>query len=423
MRPWLFSFLFGLSFFFTLGFPHFVESRQLSQEECPNNDIRDKMNPELRKFFSTPRDQGDMGWCYAFIAADMLSVKLGKPVSSVHVAAIYNAQAFKDIQFKLKTKKRTSSFHLTGPLPQSLEELEEAKQFSLFQGGLIFKAVEFVSKKGEVCTESQVPPERYVFKDLSIQLKMELIAQIRQIDERINKLNNSKGPAYDELQRRRRSLWEEFRELSKASEKVMTFNDVLNKVEQLQSEVANKKRDIGVAYDEMNSTLRGFFQIHKDFDELVSDMLAHNVNFYFSDMMDSLCSEKLKIEEDFEMKIFPSLFLFTSLVSEREKPDSPAAIALLTIKRQLEKGTPVGFGYGASDKILKNAEPRGRHISLITAQRWNDEKNTCEFKVRNTWGQRCSSYVKEVECIESEGSFWISDTRLLDVVKEINYLE
>ncbi len=63
---------------------------RVTQEQCSSLDIRDQMEPEMRAHFSTPRNQGSVGWCYGFVAADLLSVDLGVPISSTFVSATYN---------------------------------------------------------------------------------------------------------------------------------------------------------------------------------------------------------------------------------------------------------------------------------------------------------------------------------------------
>ena len=62
----------------------------LTQEQCTLVDIRRDQNPQLKEFFSPPRNQGLIGWCYGFAAADLLSVEAGTPVSAAHTSAIFN---------------------------------------------------------------------------------------------------------------------------------------------------------------------------------------------------------------------------------------------------------------------------------------------------------------------------------------------
>lgn len=75
-------------------------SYKVKKEQCSNVDIRDK-HPHLREHFSTPADQGSIGWCYAYAAADLLTVEAGVPLSPSHVSSIYNKSIRSNILWRL----------------------------------------------------------------------------------------------------------------------------------------------------------------------------------------------------------------------------------------------------------------------------------------------------------------------------------
>ncbi len=58
---------------------------QHTQESCSRIDITDHY-PGLKGLFNHPRDQGNVGLCYAYPAADILSILVGRPVSAIAVA-------------------------------------------------------------------------------------------------------------------------------------------------------------------------------------------------------------------------------------------------------------------------------------------------------------------------------------------------
>jgi hypothetical protein len=59
--------------------------------DCNVNPLeKTQNNREMQQLFPTSRDQDGIGWCYAYAAADLMSFKLGKPVSAVHLSHIYN---------------------------------------------------------------------------------------------------------------------------------------------------------------------------------------------------------------------------------------------------------------------------------------------------------------------------------------------
>lgn len=60
-----------------------------SADDCSSVDVRETMNPALQKRFYAPYDQGQIGWCFGYAAADVLSQAVGEPVSAVHLSSRY----------------------------------------------------------------------------------------------------------------------------------------------------------------------------------------------------------------------------------------------------------------------------------------------------------------------------------------------
>jgi hypothetical protein len=126
-----------ISFALTFIFFSFLEVKaQVSSAECTSLDVRDH-HPHLREYLSRPLDQGPIGWCYGYAAADLLTIATGKPVSALHTSALHN-------------KKISQSF-----LRKNLTELErrlKATTFAeIYEGGTIKAAVLDAAKNGEVC--------------------------------------------------------------------------------------------------------------------------------------------------------------------------------------------------------------------------------------------------------------------------------
>ncbi|MDD4975959.1 MAG: hypothetical protein PHY93_16500 [Bacteriovorax sp.] len=115
---------------------------QLTQEECTKQDVRDK-NPQLKDFFSTPRDQDSIGWCYAFAAADLLSVAAGTPVSSMHASAIYN--------------KSISNNFFWSTIYGINDLFKDRKLKDIYEGGYVDKALNETLDAGNICTEKELP--------------------------------------------------------------------------------------------------------------------------------------------------------------------------------------------------------------------------------------------------------------------------
>ena len=107
------------------------EKRESIKNSCTN---QDNFKPPLK---DTVRDQDGMGWCYAYVAADLLSHKLGKLVSSVDVFNTYNNANNPRKWFRNKQ--------------------------SIRQGGFTKAAIRRAVKKG-ICIESNVSSSDFAFQ-------------------------------------------------------------------------------------------------------------------------------------------------------------------------------------------------------------------------------------------------------------------
>ncbi len=58
-------------------------------QDCSNIDLRFSAPTEVREFFQKPRDMGDIGWCYAYASADLISWKINQPISGLALAISY----------------------------------------------------------------------------------------------------------------------------------------------------------------------------------------------------------------------------------------------------------------------------------------------------------------------------------------------
>ena len=116
----------------------------LEQAECTPTDIRAtnpkiQSNPEMVKFFSTPRDQGSIGWCYAFASADLLSAEIGQPVSGMHAAIINNVSQKKKITASLGIGRGNKSFD------------------EVYEAGVPKDTINEIVKNGYICSEKDLP--------------------------------------------------------------------------------------------------------------------------------------------------------------------------------------------------------------------------------------------------------------------------
>lgn len=118
---------------------------KIPQSECSQVDIRDSMNNEMKEHFTTPKNQGNLGWCYAFTAADLISAEIQKPISSKHISAIYN-QAIED--------KKLNSF---GSKLKRIFSKPKKKKEKIFELGHVEVAIKKALDQKNLCHENDLP--------------------------------------------------------------------------------------------------------------------------------------------------------------------------------------------------------------------------------------------------------------------------
>lgn len=94
------------------------------------------------------------------------------------------------------------------------------------------------------------------------------------------------------------------------------------------------------------------------------------------------------------------------------------------IDEQLEKHNIVGFDYDSG--ILENLDLKkpkidNLHASSIVGRRFNANKNSCEYLVRNSHGESCAQYDPRVEC--DHGNLWMPKETLQKFMYDMVYLE
>lgn len=152
------------------------EKITIPKSMCENVDMRDN-NPQFADFFSSPRSQDSIGWCYGFSAADLLSAELGKPVSAAHASILYNKKVQGNFFWRLAYKFQSSEFD------------------EVYEGGFAKKALKLMQKNKKVCLEEDLPfDENYsgelerLIKELE-SLKGYLKSKIRTVKTKCRKVS------------------------------------------------------------------------------------------------------------------------------------------------------------------------------------------------------------------------------------------
>ncbi|MGE9743964.1 hypothetical protein [Bdellovibrio bacteriovorus] len=116
------------------GYATSTEAEELAA--CSSRDVRENMSPELKKYFMTPSDQGNIGWCYGYAANDILSQKMGAPLSAIYTSSYY-----------------TSRITGAGRFFRSILHGDTA----VAEGGFIAGALKDIKKNGYACSTRALP--------------------------------------------------------------------------------------------------------------------------------------------------------------------------------------------------------------------------------------------------------------------------
>ena len=292
------------------------------------------------------RDQDSIGWCYAYTAADLISVEIGKRVSAVDVANSYNNGTFSDWL--------------------GLNE-------SSMQGGYCDTAGNDAVDRG-LCLESQLPSGDYHFSKGSASFIDEL------------KAIESLYDIYQEY------VSEDFLGIFTRTK---SGDDLLRAQKKFKKDITcgPNKSDWQELFQNLNlDTFMKVIHSSSSSNDFIDKLVAKN------------CTPRLQLPKELELH---------EIDDEEEiwpKIDS-----------QLESGKIAEVSYYSDVLYDKHDRDDGLHSSLIVARRFNPKTQSCEYMVRNSWGNGCASYDDSYDCLE--GNIWIAEEYLKRATVGMVYAE
>jgi hypothetical protein len=323
---------------------------------CTLIDYRDELPPV--------RNQGNMGWCYAFAAADLVSHKLQQNISPLHIALNYNhalnqgviQQASRDsIQFLMRTLGLDSQERKNPPSPTTIRN-QFVSNFipeSHRETGWVDRSIVATQNSGGFCLDQ--PIEGLSQDNEQFIAVMGMINHMR--ESYLRELSNSPSMSGEEY------ICEHF----KIPETLVLPLDT-----------------IGI--ENLSNYLEG---------QLLRDLFFH--------LIDEHCQQRI------QANLIPHQINLRHL-NQADK--------LQSINQILEGGSILSINF--MSQMLTGPQTEGEyHSATIVGRRRNNETLQCEYLVRNSWGPDCERYSTN-EC--EDGHIWISQSDILDYAQELNHL-
>ena len=183
------------------------------------------------------------------------------------------------------------------------------------------------------------------------------------------------------------------------TQKPQLIDELIKGLEALKIKASNDNLNAELVCKEVADLVDPYQIMSSEVEDIAKSLISQNLNLTMERFSRIACKEAIKA--------IPKLKITTI-----DKPELDSLLGrrkfFEQLNNNLNKGKPIAVDYSLS-KII--GQP-GVHAGLITARRWKN--GVCEYKMRNTWGESCASYEKSIECIKSEGSFWVSHEIVYD---------
>lgn len=330
-----------------------------SSQSCSNISLLN--TSRTADIFKSPRNQGPIGWCYAYAAADLMSAKLDTELSAFHIALLFNKGVGGNILLDNIFK---------------LGRLFSKKNSQVYEGGWTDRNLKYLKKFETVCTEDALTSNLNLGNN--IQYLLENTKKIK--DESVFLSDDDNTTSYMFF-RANVSSFKTFFPYISANNFIDTIRDnddksinaILLDVAQLSCE--DKMIDIPQDLDIISRKIPSLFRVRK------------------------IGKKRKKIK---------SLKRFHSFVKD--------------LDNVLDNVQPFAIHYDVGTLLTRNKKGF-LHASSVIGRKF--ENGSCQYQIRNSWGKVCSRYNEEkvTSCDKESGYYWIKEETLFDVASEFIYLK
>jgi hypothetical protein len=319
-------------------------------------------------------DQGISGLCYAYAASDMLSQRLKKRVSPIHVAytfinEFYEVPDSKESIFYRFKRYYKNFFNERIPAKPKKNQFKIDEETGVVKGGKPYFALENMNKYG-VC----ISPEN---KQNSKSVTIRDIVKASDSERSFN-LNSSLEEAEDNF-----SVQSEIKSL---------LSDSDNSCDHL---IGEKDK---LTHSNLNSILQATSPM-----SIVSQWIQDH------------CSNTTPLQK----------MNLGYLGFQDNRPNSSPPAFMSKINQSLEKGDIVGISYFALALVDPTNITEGAHSSTIVGRKFDEGTGSCNYIIRNTHGDDCTNPFGmnfghySYEC--KEGHISVPEAKLKQILRSVTY--
>lgn len=328
-----------------------------SEQNVKNVDLRNEVGPI--------RDQGSIGWCYAFVASDLLTQYLRKrgeitgdpsnknlSVSPIGMASWYNKKSYKDYYKDIWKfdSKQLQQYNEKMDALYKMQDKEWDPKKVVPEAGTVGECLNETFIHG-YCLESDAPSESFNTVFASYCLEKNICAS-----------------SLEDL-----------------------FNFIYDRAR-------FDKNDINAFCTFYDITQAAYPNIPE---KILKDILSKTTrDRVFYDLAAAACKKKIKIQNSNQNLV--------QTISIKEDINEPADKLIVAMDHALDSGSIVGVSYYSKMLKEKNAPKEDEHASAIVGKFF--DKGTCEVRyvLRNSWGPSCGDYMFSppayFECMQKESS-------------------
>jgi hypothetical protein len=89
------------------------------------------------------------------------------------------------------------------------------------------------------------------------------------------------------------------------------------------------------------------------------------------------------------------------------------------INHALNQGRVAAVQVKLNDWLNYKIEQHAYHAMTVVGRRWNSSNNSCEYKIRNSWGPSCDAF-NVTDCVD--GTFWVDSNLLRSTTQHVVYI-